>query len=890
MATTISIPIGGMTCAVCAQRIEKTLLKLSGVIEATVNYASEKAIVSYDRNLTNIDAMRQAIEKLGYQPLSTSLSDSLAADQAYHSQELRRGWIKFAFAVLVTLPLLYLAMVPMLPSAVTLPYPDFLHPNSQPLANALTQLLLCLVAVAIGYRFYIDGFKALIALSPSMDTLIALGTSAALIFSTVNTCAIYLGRHHLVHSLYFEAAATIITLILLGRNLEAMSKGRASEAIKTLMRLAPQTALLLRDEREIETPIDQVEPGDIVLVRPGARIPVDGQIIEGVSAVDESILSGESLPVDKTVGDSVFAATLNTTGSLRFVAEKVGADTALSQIVAAVEEAQGRKAPIARLADRVAGIFVPVVCIIAVLAALAWYLAARFGVIGLPENTDALSFAMNILISVLVIACPCALGLATPVAIMVGTGKGAELGILIRSGEALEKAGNIDTVVLDKTGTVTTGRPTLTEVIPAAGFSRWSKLAEAARTSDILAATSEPKQLATSAACQATATLTLPASREPSQAAAAPSQAAAAPGGQATAVAPNQATTNEPTQATTTTTNLPAIAAACQAITPAPAPPTNSEPNLDSLLLQLVGDDSAMQALVQSDSDMVLSLAASVERDSEHPLAKAVVQAAEEQNLTLWPLQTFVAVPGKGVQANINEFQILVGNALFMQEALVDVSGFSSLIDGLTSEGKTAVYVAVDNELAGILGLADSVKPTAQAAIERLHEKGLQVILMTGDSQRTAQAIGRQLGIETVVAEVLPGDKAAQVAELRNSGQSVAMVGDGINDAPALIESDLGLAIGSGTDIAIESADIVLMRSDPTDVPRAIELSRLTLRAIKQNLFWAFAFNTVAIPIAAGLLYIFGGPLLNPIISALAMSISSLTVMGNALRLKAKRI
>ena len=881
MATTISIPIGGMTCAVCAQRIEKTLLKLSGVIEATVNYASEKAIVSYDRNLTNIDAMRQAIEKLGYQPLSTSLSDSLAADQAYHSQELRRGWLKFALAVLVTLPLLYLAMVPMLPFAASLPYPDFLQPNSQPLANALTQLLLCLVAVAIGYRFYIDGFKALIALSPSMDTLIALGTSAALIFSTVNTCAIYLGRHHLVHSLYFEAAATIITLILLGRNLEAMSKGRAGEAIKSLMRLAPQTALLLRDEREIETPIDLVEPGDIVLVRPGARIPVDGQIIEGVSAVDESILSGESLPVDKTVGDAVFAATLNTTGSLRFVAEKVGADTALSQIVAAVEEAQGRKAPIARLADRVAGIFVPIVCVIAVLAALAWYLAARFEVIGLPENTDALSFAMNILISVLVIACPCALGLATPVAIMVGTGKGAELGILIRSGEALEKAGNIDTVVLDKTGTVTNGRPTLTEVIPAAGFSRWSRLAEAARANDGLVAASEPEHLA-AAACQTATASGLSASRELGQAAALPSQLAAA--------TPDQATTNEPIQATATT-NLPAAtSAACQAITPAPATPTDSDPNLDSLLLQLVGDDSAMQALVQSDSDMVLSLAASVERDSEHPLAKAVVQAAEEQNLTLWPLQTFVAVPGKGVQASINEYQILVGNALFMQEASVDVSGFSSLIDGLTSKGKTAVYVAVDNELAGILGLADSVKPTAQAAIERLHEKGLQVILMTGDSQRTAQAIGRQLGIETVVAEVLPGDKAAQVAELRNSGQSVAMVGDGINDAPALIESDLGLAIGSGTDIAIESADIVLMRSDPTDVPRAIELSRLTLRAIKQNLFWAFAFNTVAIPIAAGLLYIFGGPLLNPIISALAMSISSLTVMGNALRLKAKRI
>ncbi|MCL2136851.1 MAG: heavy metal translocating P-type ATPase [Coriobacteriia bacterium] len=777
MSTTISIPVGGMTCAVCAQRVEKALLKVAGVSEAAVNYASEKAIVTYDRSLADIAQFRDAIEKAGYEALSTSLSDSLEADLTYHRQEIRKGWIKFVLAGLVTIPLLYIAMVPMLVSpgnaSLVLPYPGFLLPGTYPLTNALVQLSLAIIAVAVGYRFYIDGIRAIVTLSPNMDSLIALGTGAAFIYSLTNTVLIALGNHHLVHNLYFEAAATIITLILLGRNLEAMSKSRAGEAIKSLMRLAPQTAIVVRDGQEVEAPVDTLEPGDYLVVRPGSRIPVDGLVLEGVSAVDESILSGESLPVDKSPGDTVFAATLNTTGVLRFEATRVGTDTALSQIITAVEEAQGRKAPIARLADRVAGIFVPIVCAIAILSSIAWYLALSFGVASLPANSDIWSFTVNILISVLVVACPCALGLATPVAIMVGTGKGAELGILIRSGEALEKAGVIDAVVLDKTGTVTSGRPTLVDIAPVGGFSPFGYLEQTEMTA----------------------------------------------------------------------------------------------------------------------ADALLLVTASAEHDSEHPLAKAIVQAAEDKGLNLLGVGSFQAIPGLGIKAVLDgQLEVLVGNTTFLREAGVDVSEHDGLQNEFAEAGKTTVHVAISGDYAGMLSLADALKANSVQAIKKLQDEGFQVMLLSGDNQRTAQAIGRELNIEKVIAEVLPHEKAKQIQALREDGLKVAMVGDGINDAPALIESDLGLAIGSGTDIAIDSADIVLMHSDPLDIPRAIELSRLTLRAIKQNLFWAFAFNTIAIPVAAGLLYVFGGPLLNPIISAMAMSVSSLVVMANALRLKAKRI
>ncbi|MCL2631823.1 MAG: heavy metal translocating P-type ATPase [Coriobacteriia bacterium] len=804
MATTISIPVGGMTCAVCAQRVEKALSNVDGVSQATVNYANEKAIVTYEREQTNIEQLRTAIEKAGYAALTTSLSDSLAADQSYHAEQLRLGWTRFALAAIVSLPLLYLAMVPMLPTliagTITLPFPTSLSPDNHPLAFALTQLALCSVVIAVGYRFYVDGFRAMLQLSPNMDSLIALGTSAAFIYSIANTIAIARGNHHLVHSLFFEAAATIITLIVLGRNLEAQAKDQAGSAIKSLMRLAPQTAILLQPSRyegaatnatppatapatnaapptaadlETEIPVDKVEPGDILIVRPGARIPVDGIVIAGSSAVDESILSGESLPVDKTAGDLVYAATLNTTGALRFRAEKVGADTALSQIIAAVEHAQGRKAPIARLADQVSGIFVPIVFALAVCSTLAWHLAIRFGWFNLPAGSDPIAFVMNIFISVLVIACPCALGLATPVAIMVGTGRGAELGILIRSGEALEKAGNINTIILDKTGTVTSGKPTLTDLVIAPGFQ-----------------------------------------------------------GQ---------------------TSLPGQSLSAQ--------------------------------------NTLLALAASAEFNSEHPLAKAIVLAAEDQDIKLQPTSSFEAKPGFGIKATLaDNRQVLIGNASLLNQSGIDTSSMDSEFESLANDGKSAVYVAVDGTLSGMVALADQSKPSALPAITRLQKNGLSIALLTGDSHQTAQAVARELAIDQVISEVLPSQKADQVAELRAAGFKVAMVGDGINDAPALIEADLGLAIGSGTDVAIESADIVLTKDDLLDVPRAIDLSRLTLRTIKQNLFWAFAFNTIALPVAAGLLYIFGGPLLNPIISAFAMSASSLVVMGNALRMKTKRI
>ncbi|MDR2956893.1 MAG: HAD-IC family P-type ATPase, partial [Coriobacteriales bacterium] len=902
MSITISIPIGGMTCTVCAQRIEKALLKVNGVSDATVNYASEKAVVTYDRDLTDINQLRQVIKQTGYKVLSTSLSDSLAADQLYHAKEIRTGWIKLALAALATLPLLYLAMVPMLPAQLVsvLPYPGFLRPDLYPFANAFIQLVLCQVAVVIGYRFYVEGFRAVIKLAPSMDTLIALGTGAAMVYSLVNTVLIAFGEHHLVHSLYYEAAATIITLILLGRNLEAMSKGRAGEAIKSLMRLAPRTAVVLRDGSEIVTPVDAVEPGDLILVRPGARIPVDGSVFEGTSTVDESVLSGESLPVDKSAGDMVYAGTQNTTGAFSFIAQMVGVDTALAKIIAAVEEAQGRKAPIARLADRVAGVFVPVVLVIAILASAAWYLAVTYAGFPLPQGTDVVSFVINILVSVLIIACPCALGLATPVAIMVGSYKGAALGILIKSGEALEKAGIVNTVVMDKTGTLTSGRPTLTEVIPAAGLSRWGGLrSKVIPTAELPAASAEIQTELDAASVKEQLDFPdviteVPVMQHETSLSGIPEDDLLAlkdfrlpqdfdisqfvtfdiinpfVGSSARRSASEEAVTIEEAEIIEAGETTGAIATSdsidtfetgetAGAIATSDLP---SEPDVDRVYFNLIEEEATLQSMVQADNDLVLMLAASAERNSEHPLAKAVVDAADDRGLVLLPIERFISEPGKGVRAYADaadSIEILVGNRLFMQESFIDTSGFASLEEAMTSSGKTTVYVAACGELAGIMSLADTLKPRSKAAIKRLKQKGYQIMLLTGDNRRTAEAIASELEIENVISEVLPQDKAAEIAKLRKAGSVVAMVGDGINDAPALIEADLGLAVGSGTDIAIESADIVLMHSDPRDIPRALNLSRQTLQTIKQNLFWAFAFNSIAIPIAAGALYAFGG-------------------------------
>ncbi|MCL2882947.1 MAG: heavy metal translocating P-type ATPase [Coriobacteriia bacterium] len=793
MKATINIPIGGMHCVNCAQRLEKALAAAPGVLQASVNFATEKALVVYDHDQITPTRLEQVIKGAGYSALNFDLADSTAAELEFQANEQKSLWRRLIIAAIAALPLLYLAMAPMISSAI--PYPPFLEPMNAPLASALTQFVLCAVAIAAGYSFFTGGFKAVIQRSPNMDTLIALGSGTAFVYSTANTLLIGLGNHALVHELYFEAAAMIIALISLGKALEHLTKGKAGAALRSLMQLAPQTALVLRDGQEVEVPAAQVVPGDILAVKPGMRIPVDGQVLEGQSAVDESALTGESLAADKAPGDQVFAATLNTTGSLRFVAQEVGSQTVMARIIQTVEEAQGKKAPIARLADRVAGIFVPLVFSIALAAAILWYFLTAFGLFALPPDTGSLGFALRIFISVLVIACPCAMGLATPVAIMVGSGEGAHWGILYRSGAALEQAGRIDTVAFDKTGTLTEGSLRLTDVIPVAGFSRWGT-----NVPDVLASVSDNRAL-----------------------------------------------------------------------------------------FALVGNDDAMKALVGADNNLLFSLAASVETHSEHPLAHAILAAAESRGTLTWPVTDFQAQPGSGVRAQVNGRDVLAGNRRLMQDSGVETDSLGSFADSLSKAGKTSVFLAVDGELAGILALSDTLKASSRSLMRWLAKNGLSTLLISGDNYHAASAAATKLGIAEVYSEVLPDEKAQVIAGLQAQGRHVAMVGDGINDAVALTQADTGVAIGNGTDIAIESADIVLMHDDLINVARAISLARATLRTIKQNLFWAFAFNTISIPIAAGLLYVFGGPLLNPMISAAAMSASSLIVMGNALRLRSQR-
>jgi Cu+-exporting ATPase len=582
------------------------------------------------------------------------------------------------------------------------------------------------------------------------------------------------GDHHAVEALYFETAGVIIALILLGKSLEAVSKGRTSEAIKKLMGLAPKTAIIVENGKEKEIPIDEVIPGDVLVVKPGAKIPVDGVVTEGQSAVDESMLTGESMPVDKKAGDPVYGATINSNGRFCFKAEKVGNETALAQIIKLVEDAQSSKAPIAQVADIVSGYFVPVVCAIALAAGIVWFIAASAGIAALPAGKTVTEFALTIFISVLVIACPCALGLATPTAIMVATGKGAENGILIKGGEALETAHKIQTIVFDKTGTITEGKPEVTDVIIGSG--EWG-----------------------------------------------------------------------------------------------------------------VGNGESGK-----DADLFLQLVAAAEKNSEHPLASAIVREAEKRGLVLPSVTDFKAIPGRGIEAKaslsageaISPLPILIGNRKLMDERGISFAELETDSDRLAAEGKTPMYAAIDDKAVGVVAVADVLKPSSKAAIERLHKMGIETAMITGDNKKTANAIAKQVGIDRVLAEVLPHDKSAEVKKLQDEGRKVAMVGDGINDAPALAQADIGIAIGSGTDVAMESADIVLMRSDLIDVPTAINLSKRTIRNIKQNLFWAFGYNVLGIPIAAGVLYLFGGPLLNPVFAAAAMSLSSVSVLTNALRLK----
>jgi len=825
IGVSVTIPIGGMSCAACSSRVEKALQQLAGIVSANVNLATEKATVVYDPAVLRLSNIKQAITDAGYQPLEVT-TDSVDTDKLRKQREIQILRIKFIIATVFGFPLLYIAMAPMI-RWFTLPFTYELNYLMMyfPLYFGLIQLALTIPIVCAGYKFYTIGFKNLWKRTPNMDSLIAVGTSAAVVYSVYNIYRISIFDLKAVDALYFETAGVIIALILLGKMLEAISKGRTSEAIKKLMGLAPKTALIVENGVEREIPIDEVIPGDILVVKPGTKIPVDGTVTEGISAVDESMLTGESMPIDKKPGDTVYGATINANGVLFFRAEKVGSDTALAQIIKLVEDAQGSKAPIAQLADIVSGYFVPIVCAIALFSGIAWFVAGYFHPDVITAGKTLLSFSLSIFISVLVIACPCALGLATPTAIMVGTGKGAERGILIKGGEALEITHKVKTIVFDKTGTITEGKPQVTDVITVG-----------------------------------------------------------------TALMPSESTsTNDDGNHPVTITGGGVAKIAVHIGEDGSGSAAFHFGEGGTLMTNVRVDNTSNPDQSQNTEDYLLQITASAEKHSEHPLGMAIVAGASARGLELFSAENFQALPGLGIQAVINGITVLAGNRKLMDTQGITLSTLETASDKLSTEGKTPMYVAFDGKLAGIIAVADVLKQSSQQAIEKLHQMGITVAMITGDNAKTASAIARQVGIDIVLAEVLPQDKASEVKKLQEQGNVVAMVGDGINDAPALAQADIGIAIGSGTDIAMESADIVLMRSDLLDVPTAINLSKRTIRTIKQNLFWAFGYNVLGIPIAAGVLHIWGGPLLNPIFAAAAMSLSSVSVLTNALRLKTFR-
>jgi P-type Cu+ transporter len=753
----VTIPIGGISCASCVATIEGALRLTSGVVSATVNFATNAATVEFAPATVTVGELRHAIRDAGYEPLEIAVGDSPADhEQAAREREIRALRRKFVTGVALTVPVLLGSMHHWLPWS-----PGILR-------NPWVLLLLTTpVQFWVGAHFYRGAWAALRHKTSDMNTLIAVGTSAAYFYSLVMTIAPeFFQARGIAPAVHYETAAVIITLILLGRLLEAMAKGRTSQAMKRLMGLRAKTARVVRSGTETDIPVDEVRIGDLVVVRPGEKIPVDGVVREGSSAVDESMLTGESLPVDKKPGDPVIGATLNKTGAFRFEATKVGRDTVLAQIIRLVEEAQGSKAPIQRVADYVASIFVPTVIGIAGLTFLAWWILG-------PK--PAFLFAMLNFVAVLIIACPCSLGLATPTAIMVGTGKGAELGILIRSGESLETAHKVRTVVLDKTGTLTKGEPQVTDIVPTAD-------------------------------CRV-------------------------PG-----VGPKTADVGPRT--------------------------------LDAAAAEL------------------LRLAASLERDSEHPLGAAIVRRAKGEAVTLSDVEGFEAVPGHGVRGKVDRRMILLGTRRFLAESGIEVGEFAGAAETLAAQGKTPMFVAVDGRAAGLIAVADTLKESSARAVQALRRLGLEVIMITGDNRRTATAIATQAGIDRVLAEVLPERKAEEIRKLQAHGKVVAMIGDGINDAPALAQADVGIAIGTGTDVAMEASDITLIRGDLTSAVTAIQLSQRTMRTIKQNLFWAFIYNILGIPLAAGALYPFFGLLLDPMVASAAMALSSVSVVSNSLRLR----
>ncbi len=724
--TKLELKISGMTCAACSTKIERKLNKTEGVVKAAVNLATNKATLEYDPAKLKVSDLVKVVEDLGYgaKPVEAVNRDR---EKAEREREIRRLRRELVLSAILSSPLI----LAMLLSLVRIDIP-FLHDWRFQLALATP------VQFIIGFRFYRNSYYALRAKSPNMDVLVAMGTSAAYFYSLYNSFFQEMMPGMLMKDLYFEAAAVIITLILLGKYLEAVAKGKTSEAIKKLIGLQAKTARVIRDGVEMDIPVEEVEVNEIIVVRPGEKIPVDGEIIEGNSAVDESMLTGESLPVEKGTGDEVIGSTINKFGTFNFRATKIGKETVLSQIIKMVEEAQGSKAPIQKIADQVSGVFVPIVLGIAALTFIVWY----FGDYNLTKGIISA-------VSVLVIACPCALGLATPTAIMVGTGKGAEQGILIKGGEHLETAYKINTVVLDKTGTITKGQPEVTDIIPLTGLDRIE----------------------------------------------------------------------------------------------------------------------------------LLRIAAIAERKSEHPLGVAVFETAKREMGEISDPEQFTAIPGRGVKALVEGEEVLVGTRKLMTEQGLDPSGYESRLGELEDQGKTAMLMASDHKLVALIAVADVIKDTSAEAIRELTGLGIEVFMITGDNRRTARAIAEQVGIDNVLAEVLPENKAEEVEKLRSQGKVVAMVGDGINDAPALATADIGMAIGTGTDIAMEAADITLMRGDLRSIVTAIRLSRKTMTKIKQNLFWAFIYNTIGIPFAA-----LG--MLNPIIAGAAMAFSSVSVVTNSLSLK----
>lgn len=741
--------IEGMSCASCSSAVERVTRKLQGVESSDVNLTTNRMTITYDETTLTPDQIMEKVKKAGFDasllridPDTAQEKDGVFEKQAEHLHIVRSRLI---LAVCFAVPLLYISMGHMLP--FPLPLPALLSMELNPFNYALAQLLLTIPVLISGRKFYTGGFKALLKGNPNMDSLVAIGTGSAFLYSLVMTYAI-IDNPGQVHNLYYESAAVVVTLIMLGKYMESRSKGKTSEAIRKLMELAPDTAIVYEDGVEFEVDTAVVRVGQHVLVKPGSRIPLDGIVQKGSSSVDESMLTGESIPVEKKQGDLLIGGSMNYNGAMEMEVTKVGSDTTLSKIIKLIEDAQGKKAPISKLADTVAGYFVPSVMAIAVTAALLWWLAGGM----------ELSFVLRIFVAVLVIACPCALGLATPTAIMVGTGVGANHGILIKSGEALEIAHKVDTVVLDKTGTITEGKPRVTDIIP-----------------------------------------------------------------------------------------------------------------VDPALTE----------------QKLLKYAASCEQMSEHPLGQAIVAAAKDRGLELTLPEKFESITGAGIIAVLNGTKVAVGNQRLLEQLSISAGDpVMEQVHMMANQGKTPMFLIIDRTLKGILCVADTIKETSVAAVDQLKGLGIKVYMLTGDNRQTADYIGKQAHIDTVIAEVLPEDKAAVVSKLQQEGKTVMMVGDGINDAPALVQADIGTAIGSGSDIALESGDIVLMKSDLQDVYRAVKLSKATIRNIKQNLFWAFFYNSLGIPVAAGLLYLFGGPLMNPMLAGFAMSLSSVCVVGNALRLK----